>query len=211
MTTKQKIINSQKATADYVYSLLKVIDPWCILAGGAPRDWYLGEPCNDLDFYFCSTASTLSTVQEQLAAMFGEDVFVAKRKHICGSYKHMESLKRIFDGELNGVKVQLMQLHTTGQQWSVVDSFSTSICKATYINGVIDLHRDFELTLATDIMFLSEGYTWEDFHPAKLKERYKGAYLAGNKPQAEKEATWKLLKLIREPDLLKEIKEKMDV
>lgn len=36
-------IEQQKATAQSVYEKLKVIDPHCVLAGGAPRDWYFGN------------------------------------------------------------------------------------------------------------------------------------------------------------------------
>jgi len=49
-------ISVEKSIADEVLSRLEVIDPTCILAGGAPRDWWLGQSCNDLDFYILSTA-----------------------------------------------------------------------------------------------------------------------------------------------------------
>ena len=44
---------------------------------------------------------------------------------------------------------------------------SVSICKAWYKGGVIKLHKDFKMTLASKRMFLSEGYSWSDLHPAK--------------------------------------------
>ena len=44
-------IEEQQEVAKYVLQKLEIIDPCCILAGGAPRDWDLGTPANDLDFY----------------------------------------------------------------------------------------------------------------------------------------------------------------
>lgn len=177
-------IEKQKAVADEVYSKLMLADPWCVLAGGAPRDWYLGTECNDLDFYFCSTARTLGAVRRQLDSLFGAGVFTAKCEHLCGMYKHMDSLQRIFEGKVGGMTVQLMQLHTTGEQWKVMEGFSTSICKATYHSGKITLHKEFKETLVSGTMFLTDGYKWSDMHPNKLRERFEGTFSLGTKEQA---------------------------
>ena len=45
------IIEHQKALARRFLKKLKAIDPCSVLAGGAPRDWFLGKPASDLDFY----------------------------------------------------------------------------------------------------------------------------------------------------------------
>ena len=46
-----KTIEKQMSVAQNVLNKLEFFDPSCILAGGAPRDWYFGNLANDLDFY----------------------------------------------------------------------------------------------------------------------------------------------------------------
>ena len=41
-------IVKQQLTANDILSKLEIIDPYVILAGGAPRDWYFGDECRDL-------------------------------------------------------------------------------------------------------------------------------------------------------------------
>ena len=60
----KKIIN-QKEVAKKVFESLTKVDPNCILAGGAPRDWYYGKEARDLDFYFCSSARKVKEVLDQ--------------------------------------------------------------------------------------------------------------------------------------------------
>lgn len=52
-------IEHQKFVADTILYKLFPIDPYCICAGGAPRDWYLGKVASDLDI-FIYTAPNLT-------------------------------------------------------------------------------------------------------------------------------------------------------
>lgn len=52
-------IEEQNVVAKKVLEKIKIVDPYVILAGGAPRDWYFGNPCNDLDIYYYSNAMTI--------------------------------------------------------------------------------------------------------------------------------------------------------
>ena len=56
-TTKEEmLIRHQQAVADYFIALMRSIDPYVCVAGGAPRDWFLGKPAADIDiFYQCPT------------------------------------------------------------------------------------------------------------------------------------------------------------
>lgn len=44
-------IKHQQKVADDVLNLLEIIDPACIVAGGAPRDWYMGDVAKDIDVF----------------------------------------------------------------------------------------------------------------------------------------------------------------
>lgn len=46
-----KTVIEQQETAREILHKLEITDPSCILAGGAPRDWWFDKVANDLDFY----------------------------------------------------------------------------------------------------------------------------------------------------------------
>ena len=178
-------ITLQQAVADNILSKIRLVDPGAILAGGAPRDWYLGYTANDLDFYFCSTGMTAGAVKKQLKAVGIENVEASSDFHTTELYSTMEGLVRIWNTEVSGTKVQLIQLDTPQNRWQVVDRMDVSVCKVWYLNGHINLHSDFKLTLASGVMFLSDKYCWANKHGQKMLERFKGKFVAGTKEQAK--------------------------
>jgi len=177
-------IENQKQVANKVYDMLTLIDPSCVLAGGAPRDWYLGQECNDLDFYFCSTGSVFNRVEKQLKRV-GLDATPVKCPATNELYARMEGLQRIWNVEVDGMKVQLIQMNEPKHRFKVVDNMDVSICKAWYSQvGEIHLHRDFKLTIASRVMFLKENYRWSDKHGQKMKERFEGRFSCGSMEKA---------------------------
>lgn len=165
-------IEDQKNVANRVYEKLRMVDPHCILAGGAPRNWYFGFEASDLDFYFVSTGSTISAVRRQLESVFGQKIGLLMDKEGDSPnemYKSMPNLMRIWELEVESQKVQLIQLHGIGSQWKVVDKMDVSICKAWYTpENDVKLHKDFRLSLASKVMFVSEGYNWDSKHGQKI-------------------------------------------
>lgn len=179
-------IEQQKATAQSVYEKLKVIDPYCVLAGGAPRDWYFGNECNDLDFYYVSTATTINACRNQLQGVFKEveiktlseihEKSSGKRK-MSNLYQKMPSLIRVWQCKIAGMEVQFIQLAELGSQFKVIGCMDVSICKIwADVNMNIRLTEAFKKTLASKSMFLSEGYQWCDPHPQKMKQRFEGKF-----------------------------------
>ena len=195
-------IEQQKATARSVYEKLKVIDPYCVLAGGAPRDWYFGNECNDLDFYYVSTATTVSACRNQLQKVF-KDVEIKTLSEIHGSsssgvremsnlYQKMPSLIRVWQCKIAGMEVQFIQLATLGSQFKVIEYMDVSICKIwADVNMNIRLTTAFKKTLASKSMFLSEGYEWGDPHPQKMKQRFEGKFGCAS---SEDQVNWIILR-----------------
>ena len=166
----------QKKVAQEIYKKLKIIDPYALLAGGAPRDWYFGNLANDLDFYFFSTGVTVSSVVNQLSSIMGVKVNAVKYdedSHQHGQYKSMPFLRRVLEAEIEGEKVQFMQLTEPNAQFKVVDAMDVSICKVWCREDMsVQMHEDFKITLASHTMFLSDGYNWSDRHPQKIADRF---------------------------------------
>lgn len=192
-------VEQQKIIADEIYAKLQVIDPYCILAGGAPRDWYFGNPANDLDFYFYSNGSTIGVVRKQLEAQFGTVQLLMDRERCASSplYKTMEDLVRIWEMEYQGQKVQMIQLGNPRSTFKVVDKMDVSVCQVWYIGGEVKLSENFKLTLASNIMFpTAEGYSWSDPHAQKMITRFKGKFHAGTKESAQDVVIRKALQTI---------------
>lgn len=167
-------VQNQKEIANKVYRMLRLADPDCLLAGGAPRDWYFGNEANDLDFYFCSTASTMRTTGNQLKSLGFEGVKHISDPYTSELYKCMEGLVRIWECVVDGMKVQLIQLAEPKYRWKVVDNMDVSICKVYYVpdTQTVKLHKDFKLTIVSNIMFLKDGYEWSHKHAVKMAERF---------------------------------------
>jgi len=181
-------IEHQKQVADKVLEQLYLICPEAIVAGGAPRDWYLGKPANDIDVYFSSTTTTASKLIKQLEKCFdGMQIKFEQQmgKNINPLYQTMEGLVRIIEFVLDGVKVQLIQMDTTKRLYSVVGNMSVSVCKVWYTNGKIAPTRDFLITLKSGVMFLSPKYNWNDPHPTKMAEMFKDKFTCGTQDIAK--------------------------
>ena len=168
-------LEKQKEIAQTVYTKLKQVDPYAVLAGGAPRDWYFGEIANDLDFYFYSTGVTINAVENQLTNLLGVSVKVVPYSKDAdrSNYKSMPFLRRVLECEVEGQKIQFMQLTEPSAQFKVVDAMSVSICKI-WCTPTLELkpHTDFLKSVTSKSMFLSEGYNWSDKHPSKVYERF---------------------------------------
>ena len=56
--------------------------------------------------------------------------------------------------------------------------------KVKAIDGEINLHQDFKLTIASGVMFLNDGYNWTDPHPKKMIEKFRNRFPQSTKAQA---------------------------
>jgi len=176
-------VEDQKRIAKDIMDKVKIIDPYAILAGGAPRDWYFGNLCNDLDIYYYSTGQTISVAKGQLECLFPDHSItnlseryensVVQDEHM-SMYNSMKFIRRVFETTVDGVRVQFIQLSEDRRQFDVVNAMDVSICQCWYnhYKDEIILSRNFKLTLASKIMFLPNGNNWADKHPFKMRERF---------------------------------------
>lgn len=146
-------IELQKDVADLVLDRIESFDPSCIVAGGAPRDWSFEKEASDIDvFFFYRESSTLREVKFLLSKAFPEYKFELRaglnfNEEDDSEYKKNPSLHRVFQTEVNGVKVQLMQMRKP--TWiSVIDEFPLSICKVWYKRGRIKATNEFNRSVA---------------------------------------------------------------
>lgn len=133
----------QKWVADTILDKLFPIDPYSIVAGGAPRDWYLGNPATDIDVFFHVGGNTpISTISNMLSSVGISDTTHKDGHNIPDHYKMNPSLRCVFGTNIEGVDVQIMLMRSPTFE-SVLPQFPLSICHAWYKNGKIVAEKPF--------------------------------------------------------------------
>lgn len=176
MTIKD-VIENQKSIADELLALCETLDPTCILAGGAPRDWFFEKEAKDLDIFM----------------YFRPDLSKSKvlrilKKHICDkiepldwsdeeglNYERNPNIYSVYEFVFKGMKVQLVLLKKPS--WDIVDTFAFNICKAWYKNKRCHYTKDFTkdytsktITKTGKLYACTEAYTqrikskFSDYH-----------------------------------------------
>ena len=171
MNTAERI-EHQKWAADTMLDKLYSIDPFAIVAGGAPRDWTFGKLASDIDIFFHCGQNTLTTIDARL-----ESVGVAYTELKLGGsipewYKRNPHLKGVYCLEIEGVKVQLMRMDepTFG---AVLPHFPLSICHTWYKNKTIHLERHFKRSVKHKAIYkTSEIYNDSHAYIEKILKKF---------------------------------------
>lgn len=163
-----RTIKHQKKVADEVITKLRLIDRKAIVAGGAPRDWYFGNPAKDIDCYIYSRSNEQTV--ESLRILGFNIVSIKQIEEFNQEYTKCQYINQIVNVSYKGEDVQIML-------WSIplknlVNSFPCSISKASYTpEGGINLDDEFVLGLAYNEVYLNRNY--EDDNPYILKIKLK--------------------------------------
>jgi len=168
-------IVEQKQIADYVLGQMEMADPYCIVAGGAPRDWYFGKLANDLDLYYYTSASTMGASRKQIEKLIpgcNPQALCEVAQSDDNLYSTMPFLKRIWNAEVKGMKVQFIQLDQDKKQFQVVDQMDVSICQIYYKDGEIRRSNNFKLGEKLKTMWTLNECKWTDKHPSKMQKRF---------------------------------------
>jgi hypothetical protein len=169
-------IEEQKEVANWILNRMEILDPTCIIAGGAPRDWYLGKECNDIDLYFyyrfsnepeIFTSNALSKIGLENIVHIGRE-----NTEFPENYKRNPFLKRVYEIEQNGLKVQLIQMIEKTFK-HVVDDFPLNICQIWYKKGKIFTTNNFEKAIEfKTLILLNDLYSDGDRYIEKIKNKF---------------------------------------
>lgn len=185
--SKQRI-NKQIACTMEVLKALKGIDSLAVAAGGAPRDWVMNSPANDIDIYFRGKGAPV-TYMKQLLDMLkplgtaSDDLHVKEYQIVqigdfVGEdedqpYTTMRNIELIWEFTYEGEDFQLMQLYGDANMGDLLEDFSSPICGIQFDGLSLDWTEDYALSMASKCLWLSGGYSWLDPHPAKMWNRFK--------------------------------------
>lgn len=169
------LIARQKLVADDVLRKLELTDPYCIVAGGAPRDWLNGVPAKDLDVYFHVPVNVTVSAAKDILNAHGFNITQSsdEKPDRFKLYEHMKHLRGVYDCEVSGMKVQFILMGKPCFS-SVVEYFSCSLCEAWYKNRAIRYTDEFILARITKSIVINEkmGYTRDNYHIQKIMKKF---------------------------------------
>lgn len=172
--THKHTIEEQKEIAQYVLNKLEIIDPCCILAGGAPRDWKLGAPANDLDFYLYLGHNRVSwTMDHQMKALGFENMHqLGFNGDEFGVYASNPNIVRVYEAEHQGMRLQFAIL--CKPTFGIVETFPFNMCQAWWKGGdKIHTSKSFQIGEKLGILFkCGDTYAEEDRYIEKIKTRF---------------------------------------
>ena len=169
----ETLIAKQKAVADKILDKLFPIDPFAIVAGGAPRDWHFGKPATDIDVFFYSPVDQITIVSEMLRHV-GINIDNSPRTadNLPEWYKLNPNLNAVFETNVDGVNVQIMLMIGKTQD-TVVPEFPFSICKTWYKRGSIHLDAEFKKCERHKIVVQTNKlYSNEHKYVQKMKNKF---------------------------------------
>lgn len=164
----------QKEIAKEVLEVLEVIDPTCILAGGAPRDWFWGRVASDLDFYVHDARKLSQGDWERRLNKTLLDVRPLgqlRPESADEEYGSLSGLKHVFEGEYMGQTVQVMVMSTPTFS-SVVDHFCMDNSKIWWKGGRVQPTFEFLLANATRTLKVCSDYAPKQRYIDKMVKKF---------------------------------------
>jgi hypothetical protein len=180
-----KTIEEQQAIATEVIGRLRIISPHVLLAGGAPRDWYMGNPCNDLDIYInIDDHISIENTRWRLNSVLGIDnvkTLSESRGYETSDfldelYKGHKKLKRVWEFDYKGIKVQINDIDVNvSRPFNVVETFDSTICEFYFdpLQGTSIPSTAARITVDTKMNFVKDYNPQQKTrHLVKLLQRF---------------------------------------
>ena len=169
-------IAMQKAVADKCLSMIELIDPTAIVAGGAPRDWYFGKEASDIDIFFYFRADlNIPTIEYQLERVgFCNFKSLGKRELETddSQYSKNPNLRYAWQAEIDGEVVQLILMNAP-TFLSAVPKFPLNICRIWYKRSEINLTQDFKRAVKWKAIVKCDNlYADSDRYLEKIKSKF---------------------------------------
>lgn len=166
-------IELEKQFAHTCLREIELIDPHAIVAGGAPRDWYLGRQCSDIDIFMYSplnqqsSSKLLKTLERLMGGnwrrMYGEHV-AATPDEMTSEYKMNPDVIDVFERQAFDTQPKLQVVRLSSPPYNVIDNFPLSISKVWFKNNTMHHTRDFNLTMKHKAIFKTLDQ-YADSHP----------------------------------------------
>ncbi len=165
-------IIQQQDIAKELLDKLRSVDKGCILAGGAPRDWYLGRECRDLDFFLFGSTMFEGRVFAKKLETLNLVLQDVSREDYCNGANGITTVYKTY---FKGMPINLMIMNSVEKRDTVVDEFPCSISKFTFEAGSPKPLNDIvkKLTDGKVIVYVEEK--WNSPYMQKIKNYFPDA------------------------------------
>lgn len=167
-----KTIEHQKSVALKILRKLETFDPTCILAGGAPRDWYFGNLATDLDFYVYFRPDLQRWFLDKQLASLGLTCGIKGDSEFPENYKRNPYLRHVYEGRMGGEVYQIMFMSEPTFH-TVVPLFPFGICQAWWKGDEIFTSLEFDKSVRHKVLYLLNYlYSDADGYIQKIKNKF---------------------------------------
>jgi len=166
-------LSNQIATADWILTKIEKIDPFAIIAGGAPRDWEHGIVARDVDIFLNVPDSwTIGVMTRQLNNVCDIRPSAFKGEERMQWYEKNPDIRAVFDWNYLGVDFQFVIVRKPVFDYH--DNFPLSICQAMRKNFKNRVTTDFNASKNTKQLYITNKlYNNADAYVQKVVEKYK--------------------------------------
>lgn len=166
-------LSNQIATADWILTKIEKIDPFAIIAGGAPRDWEHGIVARDVDIFLNVPNSwTINVMTRQLNNVCGIRPSAFKGEERMQWYEKNPDIRAVFDWNYLGVDFQFVIVRKPVFDYH--DNFPLSICQAMRKNFKNYMTTDFNASKNTKQIYITNKlYNNADAYVTKVLSKYK--------------------------------------
>lgn len=184
-------IQRQRRIGQELLSKLEVLDPCVVIAGGAPRDWYLGKEANDLDIYLSYHPNlTLGSNKRSISKVLGipegaiETLGVQFDENVDRDteYAINPDVRCVYEFEYRGIKVQIINMRT---EFVDVAEFCFNICQAWTVDCEhIYVTNDFQYAIDHKIVYKTgHFYAHKGAYVEKMRDRFPDYLFLEEKPK----------------------------
>lgn len=164
-------IEQQQSIALEVLHKLEITDPSCILAGGAPREWWFGKKANDLDFYvFWGDNTTCGQDKLRLDRLGFKGYKMMDRNPLSELYGSIKELRRVWEVDYKGEKIQIMVMSQPTFN-CVVNRFGCSVSKIWW-KGKLHPTTEFIVSHHMKVNIIKDDYNAKESYVKKMSERF---------------------------------------
>jgi len=167
-------VDVQKWEADQILKKAEVLDPTCIIAGGAARDWYMGIVATDLDLFIHFPLSRkITQIINQLKAVSLTVVKVLGPEEFPAGYKLNPNISYVFEVTAAGVSTPCQIIVYSKPTFGVVEQFPLSICQAWYKGGKIGFTNEFASSVRNKVIIrTSDLYADAHAYVTKIRNKF---------------------------------------
>lgn len=164
--------HAEKRLGEEVLERIKKIDPNAIIAGGAPRDWWLGNECSDIDIYLKAPDLSSDPLRQAAISLLGF-TRVRSMSAVDEDYDSLSDLLSVFEFDYEGKTFNIMFMDEYCS-FPYTGHFSCSICEIYYDGSQFHPSPKFMKTLLDKVIILSDDVDENTKHVKKIAGKFPG-------------------------------------